>query len=532
MNKIELIEKTVDSIHKGKYNELLDETESKLINLLSEYIVEDIFALINKVIIFHNYNVYCKENNYSKYQKNKHLSLKMMLSLPQYYYKNITMHKNNRIANYDLVMNELIEIIVELECIYYYYPYRNEKNIVFNDETQFYMNYFRSYYFEYPCIEVDVFISFFNNNIELSGEVLDDNKFKDSLYLTRYLQEIENNIKKEKFWLKLLFSKEIKRMINSECIWALYPIRVVRMICFYRKIDFEKIMSKYAFDIENHKENTIKMIDVLMEQKDKRFMLRTSKYIFFPRNYFWMYKWYEQIWRSSNISQKIDNGNTIKSQMHEDELFKLLKQYFGENNVYANVYLKRTGRQYAEKDFVVLYKNKVVSFEAKSNLLPKPELEKLDRIDDIKIKCEEFIKKAYNQSLEVKQKVISGTAVFYDSSNKKNNVVLDLRNSKIDECIQVVVMYEEYLGIETNIEHICPEFDAWIVDIKNLMYILADTVGKGNFDTFVDYALKRKIAYGLIDVQSGEELKVYDLYKRMPFFFEDNQKGIGVSVHI
>lgn len=61
--------------------------------------------------------------------------------------------------------------------------------------------------------------------------------------------------------------------------------------------------------------------------------------------------------------------------------------------------------------------------------------------------------------MEVKQKVIDGTAVFYDSTKKKNNIVLDLRNSKINECIQIIVMYEEYLGIETNIEHICPEFE-------------------------------------------------------------------------
>ena len=74
----------------------------------------------------------------------------------------------------------------------------------------------------------------------------------------------------------------------------------------------------------------------------------------------------------------------------------MLKEYFGENNVYANVYLKRTGRQYAEKDFVIFYQNKILSFEAKSNLLPKPELD--DSIDNVKLKCEEYIRKAYAQS--------------------------------------------------------------------------------------------------------------------------------------
>ena len=210
----------------------------------------------------------------------------------------------------------------------------------------------------------------------------------------------------------------------------------------------------------------------------------------------------------------------------------VLKKYFGENNVYTNVYLKRIGREYAEKDFVVLYQNKVVSFEAKSNLLPEPEEKDFDNVESIKSKCEKCIKKAYDQSLEVKRKVLGGTAIFYDNSSKKNKVVLDLRNEHIEECIQVVVMYEEYLGIETNIEYIFPQFDAWISDVRTLEYILADTVGKGRFDSFIDYVRKRKNGYGLVDVQSGEEIKVYNLYKRFPFLFEKNYGDIGISVHI
>lgn len=532
MNEIELFEKIENSIHEGTYNEFLNDTEKELCNLLSRYTVEDIMILINKVIIFHNYNMYCKENDYSKYQRNKHISLKMLLALPQYYYANISVRKNNHITNYEMVMDELLQKLVEIQLIYYYYPYRNERNFIFNDKTQFYMNYFKAYYFDYPCIEVNEFISFFYNNIELCGKVLGDNTFKESLYLMCYLQEIETNFKKEKFWFKLMCSKNIKGKIDLDYIWILYPTKMIRRICHYKKIDFEKIIQNYAFSIENNTENAMKIIDVLAMQKENRFMMMTSKFIFFPRNYFWMYRWYNKVWRSNEMSQKLINGKTVKSQMHEEELYALLKHYFGEKNVFANAYLKRLGRQFAEKDFIVLYENIVLSFEAKSNLLPVPELDVTDKIDDIKSKCEECIKKAYNQSLEVKQAIIGGTAIFYDSSNKKNKVLLDLTNIKVDKCIQIVVMYEEFLGIETNVEQICPEFDAWITDVKNLMYILADTVGRGDFDTFVDYALKRKNAYGLVDVQSGEELKIYNLYKSFPFFFEHNYNGRGISVHI
>lgn len=154
--------------------------------------------------------------------------------------------------------------------------------------------------------------------------------------------------------------------------------------------------------------------------------------------------------------------------------------------------MKRSGRQYAEKDFIVLYGNIILSFEAKLNLIPAPEMEATDGINEIKDKYEECIKKAYAQSLEVKKSVIGGTAVFYDSANKNNKVLKDLKSSKIEECIQIVVMYEEYLGIATNIAYIYSEFDAWIIDIKNLMYILADTVGRGDFETFVDLCFKEE----------------------------------------
>lgn len=532
MNEIELFEKIENSIHEGTYNELLNDSEKELQAFLSRYEVEDIMILLNKVILFHNYNMLCKEYDYSKYQRDKHLCLRILLALPQYYCANVLDTEKIHIKDFDMVMEELIDKIIQLQSVYYYYPYRNEKNVIFDDDRFFYMNYFKSYYFDYPCMEIYEYLSFFHDNIELCKNALADEKFNESLNLMCYLQNIENNMKNENLWFRMKCGKAIRKSIKMDNIFILCSTKLIQRICYQKKFDYENIIKNYTYQVGNHNEGNMKIIDVLAKTEDKRFLIMTSDFLYFPRNYYWMHQWYNKIWRSRDISQKLTNGKTIKSQMHEDELYEMLKQYFGENNVYANAYLRRAGKQYAEKDFIVLYKNMVLSFEAKSNLLPAPELEVTDNIDNLKYKCEECIKKAYAQSLEVKQSIASGKAVFYDSANKKNKVLIDLRNFKIEKCIQVVVMYEEYLGIETNIEHICPEFDAWIIDIKNLMYILADTVGRGDFDTFVDYALKRKNAYGLIDVQSGEELKVYNLYKKLPVFFEQDCKGRGISIHI
>ena len=94
--------------------------------------------------------------------------------------------------------------------------------------------------------------------------------------------------------MNLLFSKDIKRMINAECLWLLYPVKVVKRICCCKRINFEKFIKKYAVDLENRNVTAVRMMDILTKQKINAFILKTSKSIFFPRNYFWMYTLYDQ----------------------------------------------------------------------------------------------------------------------------------------------------------------------------------------------------------------------------------------------
>lgn len=63
-------------------------------------------------------------------------------------------------------------------------------------------------------------------------------------------------------------------------------------------------MKNYAFDLEDNEKKESNLIDILAKSKDKRFMFITSKFLFFPRNYYWMYKMYDIVWRSANISKK------------------------------------------------------------------------------------------------------------------------------------------------------------------------------------------------------------------------------------
>ena len=137
MNEFEMFEKIQNSIHEGTYNELLNDSEKELREFLSRYVVEDIMILINRIILFHNYNMMCKEYDYSKYQRDKHLSLRLLLALTQYYCANVLDIEKTHIKDFDMVMEELINKIIQLQSVYYYYPYRNEKNVIFDDDSFF-----------------------------------------------------------------------------------------------------------------------------------------------------------------------------------------------------------------------------------------------------------------------------------------------------------------------------------------------------------------------------------------------------------
>lgn len=532
MNELELCDIIINSIQNGDYNELLSNAESELCDLLSDYNLDDILRLINITIVFHMHNIFFKEIDCEKYQKDKHISLRMLLSLPLFFYKNIKQFGKKNILNYKEVMNELIKKLGEISYIYYYYPCRNQQDALFDNEMQFYMNYFKSYYFDYPCIKREEFINFFIGSKELCAHELGDTDFDTTLKAMIYFEELENNLFNENRLFKQLCLMGLKIHIGPCDFLGLYPNKLIKRICRYKRFNYQHIVEQYAYSFDGNTMEPFRIIDALAMTNEKRFMIITPKNIFFPRHYYWMFQWYNQVWRGKKISENNREGKTIKSKMHENELFNLLQYYFGTENVYASIYLKKEGKGYAEKDFIVLYKNVVLSFEAKSNVLPEPGITQSDEINNIKDKCKKSIEKAYKQSLEVKKAVLNSQAVFYNNDTKKNEIVLDLREKQFDDCIQIVVMYEEFLGIETNIEYLYPEFDAWIVDVKSLMLILKDTVSKGKVDVLFDYAKKRKNAYGLVNVQSGEEMKVYNLYKLYPFLFEKNYKDIGISVNI
>ncbi|WP_321992944.1 hypothetical protein [Clostridium butyricum] len=543
MNELELIEEVTNSIANGKYIELLDRYEKELVYFLSKYVTQDVFILFNRVILFHNKNIYNKENDYEKYDRNMHISLKMILNMHIFYYYRVEKIGMQIIGDFDIATEKLICKLRELELIYYYYPCKEVREGIPLEKKRFYQDYFKSYFFDLPGIEEREFYEFLNKNTDMIKGIIEDTDFKSSLKIGYILQNFEKLIYNEKkLWNMLRYriilrKAGVKNFSKYKCFYV-YPINLVKKILSLNRIEYENFIEKYFFNITNRSSNSNikrRLIDCLASD-DIYIGMLDKKYIYFPRNYYWKYRWFNKIWRSKEIRKNVSEGKTYKSKKHEEEILKILNNAFGEKNVHNNLYIKREKGKYAEKDFIVTFGKYVISVEAKSKLLPEPRLDINDGLKELENKLQESIISAAKQSYEIKKAIENKKAFFYDSNNAKiSKQVLNLNTYEACNFIQIAITYEEFLNLETNPECITDDargIEFWVTDIKTLKVILNDTVLKGDGLRFIDYIQKRVKGYGLFNVQSGEELKTYNLYKEMPFIFHHDIRGKGIKINI
>lgn len=535
MDRLKLIEEINTAIAEKRYVELLDSQEDKLIAFLSQYSSDDLFILINKIIVLQNYNTVYKSNDYDKYDENKHLSLRMLLSLPLYYYKNVEVTGGECIGNFEKKAEEMIGILKELEFIYYYYPCRDQLEFKLDDKKMFYMNYFKSYFFDFPEFRLGEFWKFIYDNENVFKETLEDPHVLRTLQTANYFQYFEENLYSLKNIKRYICEKFFKVNFKEKEVWLSFPNTLIKFLLRKNELDYSYLSQNYIYDItEKREKEYTRMIDAICSG-DNKVAMKNENSLFFPRNYYWIYRWYNNAWRSSAMRKELKNGKTYKSDKHEKEIKTILEAYFGKDKVFSSVHLKKKKGHLSEKDFIVLYDDYVISFEAKARLLPAPHLGVEDGMLDIKSKFDESIKKAVEQGEEIGEAISQGKAIFYNSNLKNAEVILDLNNHSRKKFLQIVMVYEEFLNLGTNVEQMTSEeqrVNFWLVDVKNLEHILADTVGKGEGRRFIEYVQKRINTYGLINVQSGEEQKIYNLYKVLPVFFEKGNSISGLSIHI
>lgn len=534
MNEWEENEKVLGKIKIGKYEEYLAYIEKELLDLISIYDYKSFFALINYLIYAHNLNIQYKESKVEEYNRKLHISLKMILSLPAFYFDNVIKPGKKKVKDYEQELKKLLEILNKLEIIYYYYPVRNYGKDLFDDKEMFYLNYFRSFFFDYPDLKIHEYYNFFSQNSTLIKKELGDPQFDSNLkgiYLLQYFEQVR--LKKHDFIRKIVLW--IQKFEHPEYdILLLFPLILVRLLFNMSCISYKEFKKRYVNDLSVRRDSINCSILECMAKEKVKLAYVFKGYMFFPRNYFVLDCLYQKIWRSDSIGEDLTTGMTYKSDMHETLIGEILDNAFGIENVYKGKYLKRNDRAFVEKDFIVLCGEYVISLEAKAKLLPIPDFDYNDGLKILQKKYDAIINHAIKQSLEVKQAIKDNDAHFYDSNKKPYNEVIDLSSYNSEKILSIAVSYESFMNVGTNPEFLWNNESSkfWIVDVYSLKEILERTVCLGETDKFLKYVENRVKGYGVVNVQHGEEIRAFNLYCNIPVIFEMDARNTGISVHI
>ncbi|HDO9658078.1 TPA: NERD domain-containing protein [Clostridioides difficile] len=543
---LEQIENIENSIINSNYDDFLDKHIQDLIKYLEQYRSEDILKLFNCMIFYHNCNMYFKEKNYKEYNKSMHISLNLMLHIHELYYENINVFGRKKIDDYKQEIQKLASYLKNIENIYYYYPLKNYSKLIeigLNEQHLFYLDYFRTYFFDLPSISLEQYVSFFKENKEICKTVLKDNNFEENFnMIILLLGNIEDIILMSdniliKFLKNLYLNNSNYYLKNiSKGLWVKFPIIIMKIIFKVEGIHFKDFTEAYFYKLERNK--VLKKYDLLniLLNNNSKIGLISKKSMYLPRNFYVLHKLYKKVWMSKEIGKDNSQGHTYKSMLHEKKAYELLSNVFGKNNVYKNIFLK-IDKKYIEKDFIVLCNNYILTIEAKSKVLPEAKLDFQDGIESIRKKFDQSINEAYRQCSEVKDAIKKNDAIFYNTNSKPRKKVLDLSDKESKNVIEIVLLFEEFINIETNPNIFWNSNNTkveypWVIDIETLKEILNDTVKKDNLNLFIKYVRLRTNMYSSLSVSNGEELKVFNLYKSMPFVYDTNVKDKNISIHI
>lgn len=524
------------TIKEGNYELYLGEAEKELKRNIAKYDSESFFALLNFLIRRHNFNIYCLYYNPAFYKKEIHISLKLLLTLPVFYYYNVEIPGKQKVSNYELEMKDLVENLKRIELIYYYYSLRNSGKDLFTDEEMYYLNYFHNYNFNYDEITLKEYENFFYENSDICKKVFNDEQFEKSLELISNLQVFET------FNLPRLYSffaipgKKREYMNPEKDVFLLYRIDKVKTLLRKKKINFKSFTDRYFYNLE--KRSSGPNLDLLecIEYLDNKIGVIFKKHIFFPRNYYILDKLYQSVWRSDDIIKNLANGKNIKSDMQENLIMKILVDAFGEDKVYSQCYLRKKKGEFAEKDFIILYKEYVISIEAKSMIVPSPCRNFSEGIVKLKEKYQKSISAAIKQSQDLKNAIETKNAHIFRSNKKPHKEILDLSNFDSNKFLTIAITFEGFLNIETNPEFLWAkeknDLKLWITDVSSFRQILERTVCKNKGDMFIKYIENRQKGYGVVNVQQGEEVKAFNLFCNMPIIYEKDARNTGISIII
>ena len=204
--------------------------------------------------------------------------------------------------------------------------------------------------------------------------------------------------------------------------------------------------------------------------------------------------------------------NELRSTYLENASYEFFEKMFP-NCVYKNVHYKFQGSE-GETDLLVIYGNRVLIVESKSNNIPAYAKHLGD--EELEKRLHDVVEKGYEQATKTKKYIQSNSKAKFWADAKRKNLLVETDSSKNDyKFYYVGVTLEDLGGLGTNPKNLKPlgyfsnDEYPWLVylyDLDVIMDMLAEPI------YFIHYIEQRTNMHVLNNLESVSELDFLGLY--------------------
>lgn len=477
----------------------------EIISRFRQYRPSEVFWLINSLIM--------DNTRYAFENREKRVSPKLVNRLFYLYKKNSAINSNMKIKNRPNELEWLREKFIKIVNYYCMEQFNQKEELedVHMSLRNFHSQNFINYHFDYPNTAWFQYMF----ALEINSKAIDKIFIKDNLTTL----EIEKGL-----LICILYD-----FIYQNC----QKSRLNDLLYEKEKYKFESFLTSFSMKQFSHilrrfgvrdKEFITRFFPVLKSVKEINVSYPTDKYykeefsigichnerIFFPRSNFVL----DEFW---NFILEHEEMVGRKDDFVEDYTTMLLINFFGEENVYCNLFDENG----AEQDIIVLYGEYILCFECKSELLKEPFRDSNKSQKRMQQNFNRVIQKAYKQGLRVKNNIRNKMCRYYDSDKKDlRKIILDLNKYDYKKVTMVCVTINNYLNLSNRVNMYLKFEDdeqtyPWVIDIFSLEHILnkISSINRGE-EYFIKYVRDRIKSYLGFQAMGAEELECFGYYLR------------------
>ncbi|MGP4074140.1 hypothetical protein ACTWQB_16680 [Piscibacillus sp. B03] len=279
-------------------------------------------------------------------------SLKLVNNLHYFISGSINLFKKQRISE---SIESISKKVSSVELLYS--VKNNSGNSVQSEIVQ---QAFHNYHFDYHTVTLKQYLNFFHNNKEVLNDLLKQYEISYEETIKGFLALLYFEFLIDEYGFTKLMKKN-KKFLLDDRLFYVYPQRLVKLIFLKMGVDYNKFIRAFFTDLKSHRYDRSIYLTDLYKKNIHSFGVKYKRLLYFPRNYFLLDKLFIQL---SEYPMFIKE----KGEYLEANTIKVIKELYGEDNVYTNIY----DGDGVEKDVIVTFGKYVLSFECKSKPLKEP----------------------------------------------------------------------------------------------------------------------------------------------------------------